>query len=194
MRLLGYAQSQYINASQTRPVVLYGGDQRYNNGEFDMFDTVDNSFSNIFVSGYVSDTTTMHYLTQQGLSTAVLSCIQPPSGTQNTNLWITDLDGILTSGQDYGGLVILGDGIIYTDPWHTYTMSGWYTFSGIVTHVETSNYDDQPYVFVSTTASGINHFYQLDSKKLSEATKVFIERSTSLPSSVITRIRIDDRI
>jgi hypothetical protein len=194
MRLLGYSQSEYINASQTRPIVLYGGSQYYNNGEWDSFDPVDNSFSNIFVSGYVSDTTTMRYLTSDGLSTCILTCIQPPSGTQETNLWITDHDGILTSGNDYGGLVILESGIIYTDPWHTYTMSGWHTFSGIVTHVETSNYDDQPYVFVSTTVSGINHFYQLDSKKLEEANKEFTERSTNLPGATITRIRVDDRI
>lgn len=194
MRLLGYSNSQYINASQTRPIVLYGGDQGFNNGQWDSFDPVDNSFSNIFVSGFVSDTTTMRFLGNEGLSTCILTCIQPPSGTEETQLWITDHDGILTSGNDYGGLVIVDGGIVYTDSWHTYTMSGWHTFSGIVTHVETSNYDDQPYVFVSTTVSGESHFFQLDAKKLEELPKTWTERSTNLPTTEITRIRVDERI
>jgi hypothetical protein len=106
---------------------------------------------------------------------------------------VTDYDNILTSGLNLGGVGIVGSGLYYTPIWKIHALSGWVTFSGIPEYVETTNYQDQPYFFVSL-AGEYNRFFQKDEATLGSTPTHFVEHSAGLPASKVTCIRTDDAL
>jgi hypothetical protein len=67
------------------------------------------------------------------------------------------------------------------------------TFSGYANHIETTNTQDFPYMFVSI--SGENPvFYQKDAHDWGEEETIFVDRTNNLPLASITCIRTDDDI
>ena len=63
-------------------------------------------------------------------------------------------------------------------------------FGMLVSHIETTNYTDNPYFFVSLSGEETHSFYQRNNDGTT-----FIEQSTNLPSgSGITIIRCDEKI
>ena len=73
-------------------------------------------------------------------------------------------------------------------------ISGYGNFSEYVTHIETSNYWDDPFVFASTYSGVTSSFYQKDGREITEPETDFTERNTNIPTSKITVIRLDDMI
>jgi hypothetical protein len=70
------------------------------------------------------------------------------------------------------------------------------SFSGSVTHVETTNYNGNPYLFVSLSGysvDGDNDYYGKFYQR-SPTASGFINVSEGLPETAITSIRVDDRI
>lgn len=193
-KVLELRDREKIEVSQSGPVILFGGDQGFNNGDLEVWFQAEPDSTDIFASGFVEDVRGTTLITEEGISNLGFFVINPASGLGASNLYYTDFNNILTSGQNYGGFIIVDGSIFYTPETHYYTLHEFHTFSGIINHIETSNYYDYPYIFVSATVSGEHVFYQKDGRKIDEPETEFILRNNYLPQSKVTVIRLDDRV
>jgi hypothetical protein len=100
---------------------------------------------------------------------------------------------IPASGLGYVGSGMYGIHMLAEDTNGDWIPSTFYTFSGVVEMLETTNRQDQPYIFASTSGARMK-FYQRDGGDGLAYVGDFIERINNLPNSRITTIRVDNRI
>ena len=153
-----------VESSQSFPVALFGGYRTLDGAS--LVTNNEGDFNQLLVpSGkYINDLRGVHELTTSGYS--------------NELMWVTEV----LSGEGYGIIKKVDMD----------TLSGYsdeYVAPSGVRHIETSNYYDQQFVFLSTTDT----FYQKDGTDM-EGSELFVERNTDLPNSLITCIRLDDKI
>lgn len=174
-----------VETSKNAPILAFGGNSITNMGE--AFASARGDPNTLYyinfanTSGYISDLRTCDILTESGNCRLVMTLSPQISGSlfrmfiPSTNL-VTDNIISVTS---VSGI---------------YTLSGFYLIAQNINHLETTNYQDLPYVFLSL--SGIpTIFYQKDGRNYNDLETYFVNRTTNLPTThQITIIRADDWI
>jgi hypothetical protein len=195
-----------VEISKDAPIVVYGGNDyihpsglfQYNYASIVLGEgTASGLFRYIYLivrnpnfNLPIKDNRVFDLVTDSGVARGVLLC-QNTTESGNGSLNLIDTSYILNGRGRYteSGLVYSGQAVQENYPFEYIDISKWYTFSGVVTHTETTNYQDSPYFFVSL--SGYN-FFQKDSHLSYEAETAFVQRVTNIPQSEVTVIRCDN--
>jgi hypothetical protein len=189
-----------IELAKGAPIVLFGGNQYYNNG-FTYYSIDGETFNNLNLiaydvlgnpaldaNGYVSDVRNFDVVSISGI---VSDDTIPPSGST-----FSRVTGLVQHNL-YEGRSALRVARYDNNPiWHSPDLLQVYTISGCMDKFETSNfgYRKTPYMFF-TTISGITYsgdaseFYQIDYD-----TKIMHKYMTNFPNAVVNVIRLDDRV
>jgi hypothetical protein len=189
-----------IEVSKGSPIVLYGGNNYYNNG-FVYYSNDGNNFNNLNLlatdvlgnpaldaNGYVSDARNFDAVTTSGI-------------TDNNNVTIsgggfTRYTGLVQHNV-YNGKSCTRLARYDLNPvWQCPILQSIYTINGCVDKMETSNhgYNNTPYLFFSTisgaTYSGsASEFYQVDYDDT-----IMNKYMTNFPNCIINSIRVDDKV
>lgn len=204
-----------IEISKPNTSILYGGADYtisgvasgiYNFGFLSLSDSIDTGYlvdvsligRNPNFNYPITDARSFDLATASGVSRCIAIC-QPNTISGFTALGLIDTNYVINGRATYvtesGILVYSGIQVQENYPFQYIDLSRWYSFSGIVTNFETSNYHDVPYMFVGIkTALGGVDFYQKDAYSKGDLDGGFIQRIDSIPNSNITIIRVDDEI
>jgi hypothetical protein len=176
--LLDYTRDLYLDTGRGVPTVVY---DRPVSGEFV---SIPSSF---LATSFQNEANTFEFFTpDQNICDARLFDIADktyfPYSGEYPNSLMDRYIGAATGGEDFvfwdSELTASGCMVLINFP------------SGIVTHIDFTNYVLDPYIFCSVdTVSGEQQFFQRDTE-----TTTFISRSISLPNSAITIIRADDNV
>lgn len=179
-----------LDAAQTAPTVIYGGNRYYNNGYLTIVASNEESYStmNLISSGIM----------ESGVlaGSNFITDMRTFRELQSDGAYVTR-GGFLSdtvNDYNYSHLRIIDYG--YNSLLRTYTYlleESAYTFSGTANHFETTNTQENPYMFISIEGSP-PQFYQRDSFDADAEPNTFVDRSSGLPSNAITIIRTDDTL
>jgi hypothetical protein len=197
-----------VECSKTYPFLAYGGFSGYGSNMGYLYASALGERGNwlnlnlIPDNYFVHDGRVLDIITESGNS----RCIIVASETQTSgesSIKLFDINHTLSSGWDQGGTItfsgIEAEGETIDVVFSGYPISSiyystvFYSFSGYVTRLETTNYQDHPYIF-ATLSGEKPTFYQKDSYYFGEADTPFIDRTNNMPSGFVTIIRTDDRI
>jgi hypothetical protein len=173
-------------------IVISGQQTGWNTGQIYLSTTgAEKTFSEVLLGNslhsYVTDVRTFNAITASG-SANYLIYPNPTetvigSGVSNTEICLLDINAIASTPTTIIASGSLGQGFVLA------------TFEGVANHVETTNTQDVPYIFVSV--SGVaedGRFFQKDSYDEGQEITEFIDRTNNLPSNSITCIRADDSL
>ncbi len=199
---LNIAMAEDIESSQTSPFVAFGGTSfsgivisgiqtGWNQGQMQISPAGEpETFTPVILYGWNSIVTDARSLTMlSGLVanagyTRYVMFPQPASGTTvggTTNLIMLDITSLTSNPSIIVTSGTLSQGYVYR------------TFSGYANHIETTNTQDIPYMFVSL--SGLPPtFYQKDAMEAGGTVVDFVDRTNNLPNNSINIIRADDVI
>jgi hypothetical protein len=184
-----------VEASQSLPLVAYGGNSDSNRG-----------FLNVYQLGiYDSKLNEYTYLEELPPYTTLTDPMEPPlvpylggealstyvSDSRVFNWYDNSIDtiyvGFVKKNSDgniylsnYGGDIDGLDSIHIQD-------------STSFSHMETTNYQDVPYMFACTNTAP-SDFFEKKSSDMGEVDSSFVEYNSNIPSSKITCIRCDDKV
>jgi len=180
-----------IEISNGRPIVVYGGIEDYNKGyiwfsddegEVDFYHLNTYYLEDDIVCGgeFVRSARAFSSIADGNYSRFILFC--QDDETNPGQISMIDFDGYFSP-------------IIDDKPqMYRYQLTDYHTFdTGNVQQVETTNYQDFPYIFASLEGSP-STFYQKEAMYYDDIETEFFECSTGLPNSNITVIRADDRM
>jgi|GEM_PF-5753713 len=167
-------------------IIVSGIQTGYNQGRIYLSPTgVEDTYSTVVLStlsGYVNDSRFASMITENMSSDYILF---PQAGSflipESTQSYLYRLDVSSLSSTPTAILADLQPGV------------EWATFDLAVTHVETTNTQPNPYVFVSL-AGVPPTFFQKDAMEYDEVETEFIDRTNNLPNAAILTIRADDQI
>lgn len=179
------ANVSYLDSSWGYPLMVYGGDDFNNEGYLGAMLTVDPGdyafFNLIYNDGgltgghFVSDARSFFMIYEDELRQRGVFVTGTQDISEQSYLRLIDFDSFNALEVDI-------------------TTNFWYGFTGVVNHIETTNTQDVPYIFVSTFTDDVSDFYQKDGRTRTAEETTFTERNTNLPTSKINVIRTDDII
>lgn len=176
-----------LDASKGSPLVIFGGNAHYNSGFLGMalqpqelsesYRYVNLITSTLSGCNFVSDSRNYGELNSTGMH-------YNHTGFLSNTVNAEGYSALRTI--DWSWSFVYNDYVFTTETTN-------YTFSGLATCLETTNNQDNPYIFISTNGTPPK-FYQRNTFTAKETPQTFVDRSTGLPNNEITIIRADDTI